>query len=127
VVSSYKELIAYRKAYALVLLVYRTSRAFPGEELYGLTSQMRRSAVSIPSNIAEGYMRGEYVHFLRVALGSAAELETQLSIGKDLRYMEETVFNAMQSELEEIIKLLRSYIGKMTDKTLREDEAPYTP
>jgi four helix bundle protein len=128
-VTSHKELIAYQKAYKLVLVVYRVTKAFPAEELYGLTSQMRRCAVSIPSNIAEGYMRGtkEYAHFLRVALGSAAELDTQLSLGKDLRYIGEEAYGKMQGELEEILKLLRTYINKMTSQPkARETEAPYT-
>jgi len=129
-VTSHKELIAYQKAYRLVLAVYQATRSFPAEELYGLTSQMRRCAVSIPSNIAEGYMRGtkEYTHFLRMALGSAAELDTQLLLGKDLGYIGEDIFGQMQGELEEILKLLRTYITKMMNQPnkVREDEAPYT-
>jgi len=87
-VKSYKELTAYQKAYQLVVLIYKMTSSFPKAELYGLTSQMRRSAVSIPSNMAEGYMRGskEYTQFLKIALGSAAELETQLSLSKDLGF-----------------------------------------
>jgi len=130
VVAGHKELIAYQKAYRLVLAVYQATRSFPAEELYGLTSQMRRCAVSIPSNIAEGYMRGtkEYTHFLRMALGSAAELDTQLLLGKDLGYIGEDSFGQMQGELEEIVKLLRTYITKMMNQPnkVREDEAPYT-
>jgi len=129
-VTSHKELIAYQKSYKLVLAVYRVTKAFPAEELYGLTSQMRRSAVSIPSNIAEGYMRGtkEYTHFLRVALGSAAELETQVSLGKDMDYIGEDEYGQMQGELEEVLKLLRTYINKMATQPnqAREDEALYT-
>jgi four helix bundle protein len=85
-IKSYKELIAYQKSYELVLHIYRITRSFPKEEVYGMTSQIRRAAVSIPSNISEGYMRGskEYIQFLKIALGSAAELETQLSLSKDL-------------------------------------------
>jgi len=116
VVTSHKELIAYQKAYRLVLAIYQVTKSFPAEELYGLTSQMRRSAVSIPSNIAEGYMRGtkEYAQFLRVAVGSAAELDTQLSLGKDLGYIGNEVFEQLRSELEEVIKLLRSYLKKLS-------------
>ena len=78
-IQSYKDLIAYQKSYEVVKLIYKQSGAFPKEELYGLASQLKRSAISIPSNIAEGYMRGtkEYAQFLRIALGSCAELETQ--------------------------------------------------
>lgn len=98
-IQSYHELIAYQKAYQLVLLIYRMTGSFPKEEVYGLTSQIRRAAVSIPSNIAEGFMRGskEYLHFLKIALGSAAELETQLSLSKDLGYCSEADFPEMQT------------------------------
>lgn len=73
-VNSYKELIAYKKSYELAKIIYSITKMFPKEEIYGMSSQMRRSAVS---NIAEGYRRGskEYVQFLRIALGSCAELE----------------------------------------------------
>jgi four helix bundle protein len=83
-VRDYKELIAYQKSYELVLLVYRLTETFPKEEIYGLTSQIRRAAVSIPSNIAEGFMRGakEYGQFLKIALGSAAELELRYPYAK---------------------------------------------
>src|SRR3989338_174321 len=85
-IKSYKDLIAYQKSFDLVKAIYVLTGKFPREELYGLTSQIRRSAVSIPSNIAEGYMRGskEYVQFLKIALGSCAELETQLAISKEI-------------------------------------------
>lgn len=111
----YKKLLAYQKSYALVLAVYRVTRLFPKEELFGLVSQMRRCAVSVPSNIAEGYMRGsrEYVQFLKVSLGSAAELETQISISKDLGYITESIFEDLYKTLEEVIKLLKSYINKL--------------
>lgn len=114
-VHSYHELIAYQKAYQLVLLIYRMTGSFPKEEVYGLTSQIRRAAVSIPSNIAEGFMRGtkEYLHFLKIALGSAAELETQLSLSKDLGYSKDKDFQETQALNEEVIKLLKSYISKM--------------
>jgi four helix bundle protein len=118
-VKSYKELIAYQKSYELVLLIYRITGSFPKEEVYGLTSQIRRAAVSIPSNIAEGFMRGskEYVQFLKIALGSAAELETQLALSKDLGYSDDTDFQVTQSLNEEVIKLLKSYIGKLGSVT----------
>lgn len=114
-VISYKDLVAYQKSYQLVIEIYRISKAFPSEELYGLTNQIRRSSVSIPSNIAEGYMRGskEYLQFLKIALGSAAELETQLSLSKDLGYCQITDFNVAYSLNEEVIRLLKSYVAKM--------------
>jgi four helix bundle protein len=114
-ISSYKELDAYKKGYELVRLVYNVTKDFPKEELYGLTSQIRRAAISIPSNIAEGYMRGskEYLQFLKVALGSCAELETQISLSKDLIYCNEKDCSEIIDLNEEIIKLLRTYINKI--------------
>jgi len=114
-VQSYKELIAYQKGYEAVKMVYKRTGNFPKEEMYGLTSQMRRAAVSIPSNIAEGYMRGskEYVQFLRIALGSCAELETQLSLSKDLGYLNEADFQVICNLNTEVIRLITTYINKM--------------
>lgn len=85
--SGYKDLIVWQKAIKLVILIYDLTKAFPQNEIYGITSQMRRSSVSIPSNIAEGSKRRtkkDFEHFLSIALGSAAELETQLIISENL-------------------------------------------
>jgi four helix bundle protein len=88
--ESYRDLIAWRKAMELVTEVYRVTRAFPREELYGLTNQLRRAAVSVPSNIAEGqarFSRKEFHHFLSHARGSLVEIETQLAIAQNLSYL----------------------------------------
>ena len=121
-IKSYKELIAYTKGRELVKAVYEMTREFPKEEMYGMTSQIRRSSISIPSNIAEGYMRGskEYVQFLKVALGSCAELETQLSLSKDLGFCIESDFSNTYGLNEEIIKLLKTYINKLTGQSARD-------
>lgn len=90
-ISSYKDLIVYQKSYQLCLDVYGLTNRFPPEEKYGLASQMRRSAISIPLNIAEGYRRKnirEYMQILRIAAGSCGELETQLSLSGDLSLIE---------------------------------------
>jgi four helix bundle protein len=117
----YSELIAYRKAYQVVLDVYRVTACFPKEEIYGLTSQIRRAAVSVPSNIAEGYMRGsrEYVQFLRIALGSAAELETQISLSKDLGFLGVEEYERLRLSLKEVLRLLTSYIKGMQERSPR--------
>lgn len=89
----HKELDVWKASIDVVMDVYAFSGLFPKEEMYGLTNQMRRAAVSIPSNISEGAARQtekEFIHFLSVALGSAAELETQLIIAKRLNYIEDT-------------------------------------
>jgi four helix bundle protein len=88
-VQGYKDLVVWQKAMDLVTTVYRLTRAFPKEELYGLTSQIRRAAVSIPSNIAEGHALKQtqaYVRHLAIASGSLAELETQVEIADRLNY-----------------------------------------
>lgn len=114
-ISSYKELIAHQKGMELVKTIYILTKKFPKEELYGLTSQIRRAGVSIPSNIAEGYMRGsrEYVQFLKIALGSCAELETQLELSKEIGICDPSDFNKPYELNTEITKLLITYIKKM--------------
>jgi len=118
VVRDYKELIAYQKGYELTILIYRLTDTFPKEEMYGLTSQIRRAAVSIPSNIAEGFMRGakEYAQFLKIALGSAAEVETQLSLSQDLGYCKSEDFLTAQALTSEVLRLLTSYIKRVNEK-----------
>ncbi|TSA08439.1 MAG: four helix bundle protein [Deltaproteobacteria bacterium] len=115
--ADYKELVAYQKAYEVARLVYELTKGFPKEEIYGLTSQLRRSAVSVPSNIAEGYMRGsrEYIQFLKVALGSAAELETQLSLSRDFGFCNGNEFNEVYELNQEVMRLLRTYIKKLSN------------
>jgi four helix bundle protein len=88
--QSFKDLIVWQKAYKLVLLIYEATRDFPRTEIYGLSQQMRRAAVSIPSNIAEGYGRrnkAEYRQFLSIAYGSLLELQTQCLLAVDLTFM----------------------------------------
>ncbi len=116
-IESYKQLEVWKKSLELVKEVYKTTKQFPKEELYGLTSQMRRAAVSIPSNIAEGYKRrnlGEYVQFLSIADASATELETQIIISKDL-YLN-IDFSEAESLLTEIQKMLYTMISKLNAK-----------
>lgn len=89
---SFKDLIVWQKSYELVLEIYRMTSLFPKSEVYGLSQQMRRAAISIPSNVAEGYGRKhkkEYNQFLSVAYGSLLELETQFLLAKDLEFVSE--------------------------------------
>ena len=97
----------------LVTCIYKNTKKFPREELFTLVSQMRRAAISIPSNIAEGYARysiNELIRFLYIALGSNAELETQLMIARNLEYIEEQDYNELITLAEEIRKMLISLI-----------------
>ncbi|MBI5049630.1 MAG: four helix bundle protein [Nitrospirae bacterium] len=113
--NTYKDLVVYQKAYELALSTYKTTKGFPEMEKYGLTSQLRRCSVSIPSNIAEGYRRGrkEYIQFLKIAFGSCAEYETQLSISNDIGYLETLEFQKLYSLQEEVSKLLNAMIKGM--------------
>jgi four helix bundle protein len=116
-IQSHRDLIAYQKAYQLTLDVYQATRQFPASELYGMVSQMRRSAVSIPCNIAEGYERGhrkEYVHFLRIARGSCSELETLLSLSKDIGYLGSQEYEMLNGLQDEAARLLRRLITSLS-------------
>ncbi|KKU55519.1 MAG: S23 ribosomal protein [Parcubacteria group bacterium GW2011_GWA1_47_11] len=115
-IISYKNLIVWQKSIELVLEVYQLTDHFPKEEIFGLTSQMRRSAVSIASNIAEGRSRGyrkEFKQFLSNAFGSGAELETQLLIAKKLPKTNHLNYKRCDSLLEEIMKMLNSLLQKL--------------
>lgn len=112
--KTHKDLEVWKQAIAFVTQLYQQTNSFPKEEIYGLTNQMRRAAVSIPSNIAEGAARNsnkEYIQFLYIALGSLAELETQLIIAVNLEYINSTEFNALKIQLDEIGKMLNGLIS----------------
>ena len=117
-IESYKDLIVWQKSVALSIFIYRLTSKFPKEELYGLVSQIRRAVVSIASNIAEGYERGrklEYIRFLLIALASAAELETQLIIAKELGFVSREQFSEIPPRLNEIQKMLKVLIRKVRE------------
>ncbi len=110
---TYRDLIVWQKSIDLVLAVYQLTERFPREEIYGLTSQIRRSVVSIPSNIAEGKLRGspkELRQFLFIAFGSGGELETQLTIAKRIPKTERLNYTAVDTLLNEVMKMLNSLI-----------------
>ena len=107
-VRTHKDLDVWKKSIAFVTEIYRVSKDFPKEEIYGITNQLRRSAVSIPSNISEGAGRSsdkEFAYFISIALGSIAETETQLIIVKNLRYLSEYEFEPLMTTLTEIRKM----------------------
>lgn len=117
--KSYKELIVWQKAIQLVKEIFILTNEFPKSELYGLISQIRRAAVAIPSNIAEGYGRKsakEYAQFYSIAYGSALELETQIIIAKELHFVEKERFIKVEKLLEEILRMLNSMTAKMKKK-----------
>jgi four helix bundle protein len=107
--KTYTELFVWQKSMELVTTIYRETRNFPKEEVYGLTSQIRRCAVSIPSNIAEGFGRKsqqDFIRFLKISMGSLFELQTLLRIAKNLEYIEESEFNTVFEETREIERML---------------------
>lgn len=119
ILHSYKELTVWQKAIELVISTYKLTEGFPREELYGLTSQIRRSAISIPSNIAEGRCRStrkDFLQFLRIAYGSGAELETQLEIAKRLSFRQESDYNKADQLLNEVMRMLNSMLIKLNPK-----------
>jgi len=113
---SYKKLKVWKKAMSLVEEVYNLTESLPKEERFGLSSQMRQAAVSIPSNIAEGRYRSskkEFIRFLYNAFGSGGELETQIEVSKQLGYFSEDESRAVDEMLTEVMKMLNSMIGEM--------------
>jgi four helix bundle protein len=115
-VQKYEDLIVWQKAMSLVEEIYALTKLLPKDEMFALVDQMRRAAVSIPSNIAEGQERGtakDFTRFLYIAKGSKGELETQLLICVRLKYLSSSEILVAQSLLEEIGKMLNSLIGKL--------------
>lgn len=122
-IHSYKELTVWQRAMELVSQIYALTGRFPKEEVYGLSSQIRRAAVAIPSNIAEGRYRGtkkDYTHFLRIAYGSGAELETLLEIAKKLPDTKGLRFVQADTLLEEVMKMLNAMIRNMNPITVKQ-------
>ncbi len=116
--QDFHKLQVWTKAHALTLQVYRQTREFPREELYGLTMQMRRAAASVPTNIAEGCGRGgpkELAQFCQIALGSASELEYQLLLAKDLGYLGEASHQSLDSDATEVKRMLTSLVARLRE------------
>ncbi|MHB8810682.1 MAG: four helix bundle protein [Desulfobulbaceae bacterium] len=112
----YRDLLVWQKAMSLVTQIYQQTGVLPKDELYGLTSQIRRSAVSIPANIAEGYGRNstqDYIRFLRIANGSLFELETLLEICRNLSFIGEQECSELFEQMQELERMLGSLITKV--------------
>ena len=118
-IKSYRDLNVWQKSIDLVEEIYKLSQEFPREELYGLTSQLRRSAVSVPSNIAEGQERrksGDYKRFLHIALGSLAEAHTQLIIANRLNYLQKEELVKLEDHIGQIQRMTHSLIKNLPAK-----------
>jgi four helix bundle protein len=117
--KNFRDLQVWSKAHAVTLSVYRATAGFPKEELFGVTSQMRRCSASIAANIAEGCGRrgnAELHRFLQIALGSASELEYHLLLARDLSYLEASVYEELNSAVEEIKKMLTSLARRVSSE-----------
>ena len=113
--KGFRELQVWRKAHNITMAVYEATRTFPREELYGLTSQLRRSAASIPANIAEGCGRrsdGEMSRFLQIARGSASEIEYHVFLAHELRYLRDDRFRQLTREADELQRMLTALIQR---------------
>lgn len=117
---NYRDILVWRKAHSLVMSVYKATRAFPDDERYGLVTQIRRAAVSIPSNIAEGCGREsdkEFSHFLSIAQGSTCEVDYQLILARDLHYVSTEAYEPLAMQVQEVGKMLRAFIINLKQRS----------
>lgn len=117
--KTHKDLLVWQKSIAFVTSIYNLTRVFPKQEQYCLVNQIRRASISIPSNISEGCARrnsNEYIQFLYISLGSAAELETQIIIATNLNYLSENQSTELLANLAEIIRMLTGLIKSLSNK-----------
>jgi len=117
--KSYKDLKVWQRSYQLCLEIYKITKGFPDEEKYGLTSQLRRAAVSVPSNISEGYGRKttpEYIQFLYIAYGSVCEIETQILLSGDLGYISNGRLEMLKEGIREVERMLKALIRSLENK-----------
>ena len=116
-VTSHKDLLVWQRSMNLVETVYRLTASFPSSEQWGLVSQMRRAAISVPSNIAEGYGRqatGEYRHHVSISRGSLLELETQILLASKLKYLQPVDTESVLNEINEISRMLATLVSKLS-------------
>lgn len=114
--ANFKELLVWQKSINFVTEIYELTNGFPKSEMYGLTSQIRRASISIPSNIAEGNSRrsvADYLQFLKIARGSCAEVETQLIIAQNLKFLNEEHYLKLNQDIIEISKMLNGLINSL--------------
>jgi four helix bundle protein len=123
-VKGFKDLKVWRKAHEMTVAVYQVTRTFPREEVYGLTSQLRRSAASIGANIADGCGRrsdGEMARFLQISRGSASEIEYHVLLARDLGYLGESEFRRLSLQADELQRMLTALIQRFRPKTIDGD------
>lgn len=116
--QDFKKLMVWDKGHRLTLAVYKATARFPKDELYGLTSQMRRASASIPANVAEGCGRtgkAELGRFLQVSMGSASELEYHILLARDLGMLADSEYKILESQVVEVKRMLGAFIGKLKE------------
>lgn len=121
--DTYRDLVVWQKSMSLVSSIYLLTKRFPNDELYGLSSQIRRSAISIPSNIAEGYGRRsnpEFSRFLQISMGSLYELQTQLEIAFNVKYLSDCDFRTLSGATNELERMMSSFISKIPKTAVRK-------
>ncbi|MGD9714469.1 MAG: four helix bundle protein [Phycisphaerae bacterium] len=126
-IQSFRDLIAWKKSVALCSRVYEATKTFPSDEKFGLTSQLQRASVSVPSNIAEGYARDttrDYIKFLWIAHGSLAEVETQLVVATNLNYLRPETYEGLLADVHEIGRVLRALIRSLGGSHVRNASTP---
>ena len=115
-IESYKDLVVWQKGIELVNELYSVTKGFPKEEMFGLTNQIRRAAISVPSNIAEGWGRNStknYIQFIRISVGSLYEIETQLVIANNQNYITNQIKSALSEKIDELGKMLNTLLKRL--------------
>ena len=126
--ETHKNLRVWHQSIEMVTSLYMMTKTFPKDDIFGLVSQIRRAAVSVPSNIAEGYARGtdrEKLHFLRISSGSMSEIETQLMLSLNLGYISQEVYDEQSERITSLWKQLNALIGSVKNKLYPQDQLPF--
>ena len=126
--ETHKDLRVWQQSIDMVTSIYMMTKTFPKEELFGLVSQMRRAAVSVPSNIAEGYARGtdrEKIHFQRISSGSMSEIDTQLMLSLNLGYISQEAYAELSEKITSVWKQLNALISSIKKRLSPQDQLPF--
>ena len=126
--ETHKDLRVWQQSIEMVTSIYKMTKAFPKDEIFGMVSQMRRAAVSVPSNIAEGYARGtdkETLHFLRISSGSMSEIETQLMLSLKLGYIGQETYSELSEQITSVWKQLNALISSIKKRLSPQDQLPF--
>ncbi len=126
--ETHKDLRVWQQSIEMVTSIYKMTKNFPKDEFFGLVSQMRRAAISIPSNIAEGYARGtdkEKLHFLRISSGSISEIETQMILSLNLEYIGQETYEKLSNQITSLWRQLNALITSVKTRNCQQDQLPF--